>query len=267
VLQALEGRLGSHSELKELLVFYREIYRGQFKVRAQLPPSSLGLGPALAKARQDSGRPLLTFDDLALEAEPFYETVVRMTEVVERHNPEWRGVCDAIPAEELLDEALRQFDAPDSHAGDGSVCSMVVALALAPYVQHQAAACRELMDDAGWRQGSCPICGAWPQIAYLDREGGARRLHCGRCDTWWGYDRVRCPFCTEMDGLSYFASDDKIHRLYVCDICKRYVKTVDMRETFLELDPLVERLVTLPMDLAAQEKGYTVQSPVGASTA
>ena len=100
------------------------------------------------------------------------------------------------------------------------------------------------------------MCGCWPHVSILERERGARLLHCARCDTWWSFDRVTCPFCGQTDSMLYHASKDKAHRLYVCQSCKRYLKTVDLRETTRDPDPLVERLLTVPMDLAAQEEGY-----------
>ena len=56
--------------------------------------------------------------------------------------------------------------------------------------------------------------------------------------------------------MLYYASDDQVYRLYVCQACKRYLKTVDLRRTLRNPNPLVERLVTISMDLAAQEQGY-----------
>jgi len=43
--------------------------------------------------------------------------------------------------------------------------------------------------------------------------------------------------------------------LYTCPDCKRYLKTVDLRELHREVVPVVERLVTVGMDLAAQQEG------------
>jgi formate dehydrogenase maturation protein FdhE len=54
----------------------------------------------------------------------------------------------------------------------------------------------------------------------------------------------------------YYASDDELHRLYVCPSCNHYVKTVDLRKARRVIQPMVERLLTVGMDLAAQQEGY-----------
>jgi formate dehydrogenase maturation protein FdhE len=65
-----------------------------------------------------------------------------------------------------------------------------------------------------------------------------------------------CPFCDSTDEQHYHPSDDGIHRLYVCPVCNRYLKTIDLRQTARPVQPIVERLLTVGMDLAAHEEGY-----------
>lgn len=73
--------------------------------------------------------------------------------------------------------------------------------------------------------------------------------------------RLKCPFCSNDDQktLRYFFTDeDDPHRVYVCDRCKRYLKTVDQRkmENPEDLDLVWENLSTLSMDLVAQKEGF-----------
>jgi formate dehydrogenase maturation protein FdhE len=65
-----------------------------------------------------------------------------------------------------------------------------------------------------------------------------------------------CPFCTTEERAAYYPSDDGMHRLYVCSSCGHYLKTVDMRKAQYAVQPMVERLLTVGMDLAAREEGY-----------
>jgi FdhE protein len=74
----------------------------------------------------------------------------------------------------------------------------------------------------------------------------------------WGYSRVGCPFCKSKEKQTYYASEEQLYRLYVCPDCHRYLKTIDLREVHREVYPEVERLVTVGMDLAAQQEGYEV---------
>ncbi len=256
VLSALDAALEEHPALRELLLFYREIYRVQFACKAALPPAPCPLSEAEAQRRLEAGQPLLEFHHLGLTPEGLMESLAAISQVLAVHNPAWQGVCDAFPPEALMEEARRQFENREALCTVTSVCAMGITLALVPYVQRAADACRPLLREELWRRGVCPLCGAWPQFAFLERETGARRLYCARCDTAWGFDRVTCPFCGAMDAMVYYPSQDAVYRLYACEECKRYLKTMDLRRTSRTPTPLVERLVTISMDLAAQEKGY-----------
>ena len=135
--------------------------------------------------------------------------------------------------------------------------TLTVAAALAPYLQRAAEAIRPHLDLSPWDQGYCPICGGRPNFAVLDEETGARQLMCARCATLWTYSRLRCPFCgAGAEKATYYASEDGFYRLYVCPTCKHYLKAVDLRKARRLVEPLVERLLTVGMDLTARQEGY-----------
>lgn len=106
----------------------------------------------------------------------------------------------------------------------------------------------------------CPICGGEPNLALLEAERGARRLVCARCDSVWAYTRVGCPFCQSQERQTYFLGQGGLYRLYACPTCKRYLKTVGLRETGRHVEPAVERLLSVQMDLAARQEGYRDQA-------
>jgi FdhE protein len=81
-------------------------------------------------------------------------------------------------------------------------------------------------------------------------------LMCSRCNSLWSYQRVGCPFCHSKEKQSYYLSEDQVYRLYVCPACRRYLKTMDRREVAREVQPVVERLLTVGMDLTAQQEGF-----------
>lgn len=105
--------------------------------------------------------------------------------------------------------------------------------------------------------GTCPECGGAPDLAFVAR-GGARELACGTCDTIWRYDRVHCPFCAnaEQDKLAYLVGGPRGLSIRVCEGCRAYLKTVDRRALPGDEPPLLLRLLTVEMDLAAHEAGY-----------
>ncbi len=105
------------------------------------------------------------------------------------------------------------------------------------------------------------MCGGPPDFATLVSKKGyevyGRQLLCTRCDMEWGYQHSGCPFCGETEQWAYFPDENKVFRLYVCDACHRYLKTVDWRETFAHRSLPVARVITVEMDLAAVQAGYT----------
>ena len=113
-------------------------------------------------------------------------------------------------------------------------------------------------DQTHWTQIYCPVCGGAPDLASRGEESGARHLLCSRCNGQWLYRRMSCPFCgaTDHTKLSYYPSEDEVYRLYVCQECRRYLKTVDLRKATRAISLPVERVATIAMDAGAQKEGY-----------
>jgi FdhE protein len=112
---------------------------------------------------------------------------------------------------------------------------------------------------AGWDEGYCPICGKEPKIGEIREEEGRRFLFCTQCGFEWRFMRIKCPFCgnEEQQTLAYFSIEgEEKYRVDVCNECKRYIKTVDFRETEEEADLDVEDIATLHLDMLANEEGY-----------
>lgn len=97
-----------------------------------------------------------------------------------------------------------------------------------------------------WRQGYCPVCGALPEIGWLDKPmvdeknaylaggGGKRHLHCGQCGANWKFRRGACPSCgDESNGAVEMLRESGVahgERLDWCTKCKTYCPTIDLRE-------------------------------------
>jgi len=116
----------------------------------------------------------------------------------------------------------------------------------------------EIMDEKPWHYGYCPLCGSPPDMACFTRTG-KRSLHCELCGQEWAFTRIGCPFCDNRDpeNLGYFeAEGEEGWRVYFCNSCHRYLKTIDSR-VFEEVAPLeLESLATLHLDLVANRNGY-----------
>jgi len=106
----------------------------------------------------------------------------------------------------------------------------------------------------------CPLCGAKPQFGVLRPEGdGARRsLVCCVCATEWNYGRILCPACGESSENQlavYIAEEIPNVRVEACDVCQKYMKTVDLTKDGHSV-PVVDELAAIPLDLWARERGY-----------
>ena len=113
-------------------------------------------------------------------------------------------------------------------------------------------------------ESRCPFCGGRPQVSFLQvkevsAESGNRDLICATCLTAWPFRRVVCAYCCEErpTKLGYFHSPEFAHiRVEACDTCNRYIKGVDLTRLGLAI-PLVDEIAAAPLDVWAQEHGYT----------
>lgn len=111
----------------------------------------------------------------------------------------------------------------------------------------------------------CPRCGGLPQLAVFPDTGealltGQRLLLCSRCANEWAMSRMTCASCGETSGAKMpILSDVDLFphlRIDACEICRRYLITVDQRKEPRAV-PIVDELSALPLDLVAAERGYT----------
>jgi FdhE protein len=107
----------------------------------------------------------------------------------------------------------------------------------------------------------CPFCGGKPLAGVLrpEGDGGKRFLICALCATEWPFRRILCPSCSEesVEKLAVYTANEFRHvRVEGCDACHSYIKTVDLTKNGLAV-PVVDELATIPLNLWAQEHGYT----------
>jgi len=109
-----------------------------------------------------------------------------------------------------------------------------------------------------WQKGYCPICGSPPVLSMLDGEG-ERSLICSFCWYNWPVKRIFCPFCDLHDSKTFhyfFSKEEKEYRVYTCESCNRYIKTIDSRKIDRIAYPPLEQVVTLHLDMQARQKGF-----------
>lgn len=114
-------------------------------------------------------------------------------------------------------------------------------------------------------QATCPVCGGLPTVATLNERGhgAGRALVCGLCATEWPCHRFWCPSCGETAAVAlsvYRADDLPAVRIDACNGCRRYLKTLD-RSVDGTLEPYVDDVASLTLDLWAREQGYQRSRP------
>jgi len=262
ILSDLEKAHVIHQDLKELLDFYENLFRAQFAFKSQLGVS----GKAVDLAREEvnltgltDGLPQMTFKELNMQATPFmdlYKTVVQLL-------IPYAAGSDGLETEpspgKIIEWAREIFLSRGPlviSRATGDWARVASGFVVAPYLQLACDLILPLIPLNLWYREYCPICGGRPAFAALTSESGPRTLLCPRCYGEWGYSRIGCPFCKSTDSQTYYPSDEGTYRLYVCEVCNRYLKTVDVRERKMDLCLPVECLVTVSMDIAARERGF-----------
>ncbi len=126
------------------------------------------------------------------------------------------------------------------------------------------AATRAQPIEVGVGQPRCPFCGDGAAMATLDREGGARALHCGLCGGSWSYRRIACCACGQDDQRqlgTLIIGDDDPAWIETCSACGAGVKTFDLRRINVGFDALAEGIASLHLDLLAAREGVMMPLP------
>jgi FdhE protein len=267
ILQELRSQADKRAGLADTIELHCELLEAQAHI--EVPPDRPALSGEEADERLQQGDPLLAPEHLVADGQALAGLCDQMSRIVAERRPELgealagiRGWLDerrqqikAVAVEYLREGRVREGE----QAGlDGYLLTFIFINALRPFLRAQAQALAPWVDDSVWYRGRCPICGGEPDVAALERESGRRRLLCSRCDSEWAFRRVGCPFCGNDDPqqLAYYPSKDRVYRLNVCEQCRRYLKTIDLRQVAGERLLPAERVLTVAMDVAALEAGY-----------
>jgi FdhE protein len=267
IVQELHSQADKRPELADTIELHCELLEAQ--ARAQVSPGRPALSGEEATARLEQGDPLLSPESLGVDGETLAGLCDQIGLIVGERRPELAETLARIRAwlderrprlEALAVEYLREGRVREGEeAGlDGNLLAFILNNALRPFLRAQAQALAAWVDDSMWYRGRCPICGGEPDMAALERGSGRRRLLCSRCDSEWTFQRIGCPFCgnDEPRQLAYYPSDDQMYRLSVCERCRRYLKTIDLRQVAGERLLPAERILTVAMDVAALDAGY-----------
>ena len=270
ILKTLEEQKSKEGTLPELLEFYQKLLQIQTRIGQRIDVPNPSFSTEVISEHAQQGKPLITFDELALDWSLLHDTFIEVTATFAEHAELFdltaKELEESAPDNLLTPEAVKAWfegarlsSAIPVKDADEALLKNIIHASLKPFLVNYSRALLGSVDQENWRQGYCPICGGNPDIAFLETERGARWLVCSRCDAEWLFQRLECPYCRNKDqsALSYFTDDEGLYRLYLCDQCKHYLKTVDLRKAKSEVLIPLERVLTLDIDRQAQEYGYS----------
>ena len=262
-LQQSEGLLPEFAEL------YRHLLQIQTDMESHIPTPQPILSQAEVIDRLKQGTPLLEWQALSLDwsvlQDLFQEIVAVAGEYYKDAAEDFQSLKSVALDTSVLQEVTRAWYDGQPLSPLAATCSVsdellaaLIHSAIKPFLTTHSEALIRLVDQEQWRRGYCPICGGKPDLAFLDREMGARWLLCSRCDAQWLFQRLQCPYCDtrDQDTLAYFTDGNGLYRLYVCEKCRSYLKAIDLRRTEEEILLPLERVLTGDMDRQGREAGY-----------
>jgi len=232
----------------------------------------------------ENGVPLLVLATPRVDAEDFFGIMGRVKDTLAKHQPEQAAELEkamaAMPTdpgqrEVFVESVLRRRTnwseyLVQHHGVAEDVLGFLLNHTVKPFLSRFSSLVREQVDLEAWGRGYCPVCGAQPNLARLSKAVGRRYLHCPLCETEWRFRRIGCPFCgtEKQEDLRYFTVEgSERYRVYVCDKCKGYLKTVDESRCGENEKVCLfwEDVKTVHLDILAMREGYVNKVVEGAN--
>lgn len=110
--------------------------------------------------------------------------------------------------------------------------------------------------------GRCPVCHSIPSISSI-QENEEKIFYCSFCGYQGRWSRIGCPACLNKKGeeIEIILTKELVGlRLELCRLCKNYIKTYQ-RTLFYNYTPSLIDIISIPLDIIAQSKGFTRLSP------
>ena len=254
----------------EILDFYQKVRDEQEKTKASLTIESIPISKEWKDLLAKEGFPLVEKKDfpidmeasislfrslckIAKDANPYMaEHVKKVEENIEKKRTDLKKLFKEGFEEQKLEKIANEL------GFDQKVLSFLIQNSMKPSIEARVDQLTKEIYTKSWTKGYCSVCGSLPCLSLLKEEVGKRFLLCSYCGYQWQTDRIVCPFCNNKDqeSLQYFTAEgEETYRIDLCDKCHQYIKTIDLR-AIGEIDPSLEDLATLHLDVIASQKGY-----------
>jgi len=255
-------------QISELIDFFYQTYQLQNQHAGQISPT-LHLTKDKAIQKLQEGKYLFDGIPWAVNADIFRNIANNLIATLKAQNGKSEGLEKAIanisaPIPSKLPELLKNATKTgiDLTETEKEALGYILWQTLRVFYRKEAEQFSAIDYTQYWAKHTCPVCGGLPKISQLQKDSGRRFLSCHLCWTKWSVHRIGCPYCgnTSNETLSYFYSGgNRGYRADVCNICKKYIKTVDENSLGRETLPEVEDIITYHLDTMALSEGY--QSP------
>ncbi len=276
ILEELEERVKTLVRLRpshrEILEFYGALLKEQLKARGKIQ-REMTLEKAPTSSQEDEEGPLLRGRKIPIDYEAagkLFRSLCRVAkgrtpilkegiEKIERATREGRIDMDRFLGEMALSESRYLEEVSSSIGLNRDILTFLGRASIQPFLIEAAAILKEGADLKGWSENMCPVCGAPPLLSELAETEGRRMLICSICGHRWKGVRTVCPFCHTQDPKAHrylFVEGDESVRIDVCEVCKKYIKTIDSRKMSQRIFPLLEDMGTIHLDMLAQGEGY-----------
>lgn len=225
----------------------------------------------IEKCREDAV-PLINISPPIVKYEDFFVIMKQISEVIQNYQPD------------LNDEITKIINLlPDDPSGKKAFVSKAIIpgssftyyfnedvnqdifdfmrnYSVKPFMRAYGKYMSSLYDLEEWLKGFCPVCGSYPNMALLEKEEGKRYLSCGWCETKWRFNRLGCPYCLHDESQFFTLEGVDKYRVYFCEKCRGYLKTVDETNAGNEaVDLLWEDINTVQLDFIAMREGFSNQ--------
>jgi len=256
----------------EMLDFYEQLFLAQEASKNQIDIAPIQISDEMLSLKTKEKFPLIDIADFVVDMKSAHKLFIDICKTAKGTNERLAGsaqkILDAIngafDSKTLFTSLLKGDDEKMAEAAkqlsvEKSVLACITYSSLQPSLTVCAEQLSVYLDKKDlWQQGYCPICGSPPVLSMLAGEG-ERFLICSFCWHKWPVKRVFCPFCKAFNNKTFhyfFSEEEKEYRVYMCDSCKKYMKTIDTRKAERTIYPPLEQVVTLHLDMKANEMGF-----------
>ncbi len=270
IIQAVNERKKNKPDFAPMLDIYGMIFTAQENAKKNTTIDSFTIPDDILKIKLGEQLPLVEISQFMTDADASVRLFNEICGILSGAGDELSGQIKIIASSAVssLNEIFSAFlkgDEPffdilaESSGFDKKILGFIVYNSLKPSLElfsRMVAAIPKC--ERFWTRGCCPVCGSMPGLSMFG-ENGKRSLSCGFCSHEWDSKRMFCPYCenTDHEALHYYDIDgEEEYRVDLCDKCKSFIKTIDLRKTSRPIYLPLEVHSTPYIDQRFREMGY-----------